>query len=95
MISAADEDGRFYQEHPDTHVAFVEIIPFWKELLSIATQVALAMPELRIAGLDFALDKEKGWMLVEINCDPHMLYEIATQKGIRGYMENFAHICGV
>lgn len=95
MISAADEDGRFYQEHPDTHVAFVGIIPFWKELLSIATQVALAMPELRIAGLDFALDKEKGWMLVEINCDPHMLYEIATQKGIREYMENFAHICGV
>lgn len=95
LISAADEDGQFYQEHPDTHVSFVGTLPFWKELLSIAKQVALKMPESKIAGLDFALDKENGWMLVEINSDPHMLYEIATQKGIRSYMENFAHICGV
>lgn len=95
MLSAADEEGLFYQEHPDTHVVFNGTIPYWEELLSTATKVALAMPELRIAGLDFALDREKGWMLVEINCDPHMLYEIATQRGMREYMENFAHICGV
>ena len=47
------------------------------------------MPELRIAGLDFALDKDKGWVLVEVNCEPHILYEIATEKGVRSDMEDF------
>lgn len=95
MISAADEDGKFYHEHPDSHIPFNGEIPFWGELLKMAVDVSEKMPGLRIAGLDFALDKEKGWSLVEINFDPYMLYEIATQKGIRNYIEDFAQKCGV
>ena len=95
LMTAADEEGKFYQEQPDTNIVFEGKIPFWEDLLSTAEKVALAMPELKVLGLDFALDKEKSWVLVEINYDPYMLFEIATQKGIRSYMENFAHICGV
>lgn len=89
LQTAADEEFNSYNEHPDTHVSFDNEIPFWNELLGIAKDVAKLLPELRIAGLDFALDKDKGWVLVEVNCEPHMLYEIATEKGIRQYMEEF------
>lgn len=89
LQSAADEEFNSYREHPDTHVSFEGEIPHWNELVSIAKDVAKQLPELRIAGLDFALDKDKGWVLVEVNCEPHMLYEIATEKGIRQYMEEF------
>ena len=89
LLSAADEEFHSYQEHPDTHIPFDDVIPFWKELVVIAKEVARVLPELRIADLDFALDEDKGWVLVEVNCEPHMLYEIATEKGIRRYMEEF------
>ena len=95
MISAADEDGFFFQEHPDTHIPFNVAIPCWDDLLLSARNVSRAIPELKVAGLDFALDKERGWSLVEINVEPIMLYQIATQKGIRSYMMDFAKNCGV
>ena len=95
MISAADEEGDFFKYHPESHIPFDGEIPFWKDLILAATNVSKAMPKLRITGLDFALDREKGWSLVEINVEPYMLFQIATQKGIRDYMENFAKTCGV
>lgn len=95
MISAADEEGGLYTEHPETHIPFDSKIPFWNELISKATEVSKAMPKLKIAGLDFALDKDKGWSLVEINVEPYMIYQIATQNGIRDYMESFAKKCDV
>ena len=93
MISSADEEGDFYQEHPESHLPFNCEIPYWKELIATATKVSRACPSLKVAGLDFALDKEKGWSLVEINVEPYMIYQIATQKGIRDYMESFARKC--
>jgi len=95
MIAAADEEGDFYKEHPESHIPFDGEIPFWSDLIIAATNVSKAMPKLKIAGLDFALDREKGWSLVEINVEPYMIYQIATQKGIRDYMDNFAKKCGV
>lgn len=95
MKSAADEEGGSYIEHPETHIPFEGKIPFWNELISTAKEVSMAMPKLRVAGLDFALDKDKGWSLVEINVEPYMIYQIATQDGIRDYMESFAKKCGV
>ena len=96
IISAAtNEEFDFYKEHPDTHVAFEGEIPYWNELITSAKEVAQQLPELKIAGLDFALDKENGWVLVEVNCEPQIIYEIATQQGIRDYMESFAKDCGV
>ena len=89
LHTASNEDFFTYKEHPDTHVPFEGQIPCWNQLLSTCTEVASVMPELRIAGLDFALDKDKGWVLVEVNCEPHILYEIATEKGVRSYMEDF------
>lgn len=95
MVSAADEDGLFYQEHPETHIPFNGVIPNWDDLLLSAKSVSMTIPELKVAGLDFALDKEKGWSLIEINVEPIQLYQIAMQKGIRKYMTDFAKICGV
>ena len=95
MIAAADEEGDFYKEHPESHIPFDGVIPFYDDLLKVATNVSKTMPKLKIAGLDFALDREKGWLLVEINVEPYMIYQIATQEGIRDYMEGFAKKCGV
>ncbi len=96
MLFATDSDGVLYDEHPDSHVMFDGEIPYWNELIDTAIQVANAIPDLKIAGLDFALDIHNKWTLVEINVEPHIgIYQHAANHGVREYMERFATGCGI
>lgn len=49
------------------------------------------LPGLTISGMDFSLT-ENGWCLVEVNCFPHVLYQEATQQGIRKEIEDFLDV---
>ena len=91
-------DGRaiLFSEHPDSHIKFEGEMPLWNDFIETAMNVAKAMPKLKIAGLDLALDQERGWTLVEINVEPEIgIPQAAAGCGIRDYMEKFAQALGV
>ena len=96
MGLALDGRANMFSEHPDSHVKFEGKIPLWNDFIETAMKVAKAMPKLKIAGLDLALDYERGWTLVEINVEPEIgIPQAAVGCGIKEYMESFAHVCGV
>lgn len=89
ILSAISKDAIKYREHPDTHIVFAGFkIPQWNNLCETAIEVAKELPQLKICGMDFALT-ERGWVLVEVNCFPHCIYQEATQRGIRKDIDEF------
>jgi hypothetical protein len=96
MLFASDGKGVLYSEHPDTHIKFEGKIPFWNEMLDTAKKIARAIPKLKIAGLDLALDMRNGWTLVEINVEPKIdITQLVANQGVKEYMDGFAKKCGV
>lgn len=68
------EDNRVYIEHPDSHIAFMGYqIPKWDELNAMLNELVRVIPEHKLVGWDLALDKEKGWLLIEANSCPGMI----------------------
>lgn len=91
LIAVADEFGRKYSEHPDTKVKFDGFaIPRWQEVCELAKGIADDFSECKVIGFDFALT-DKGWVLVEINAYPLLIFQIATQIGIRKEFEEIVN----
>lgn len=89
LVAGADEEGKWYNVHPESLIPISgrkEQIPMWEELKKTAMNIAKELPDLKFSGLDLALT-DKGWCLVEVNCFPYILYQIATQEGIADYMQ--------
>lgn len=92
LIAVRDEFGKQYSEHPDTKVKFDGfVIPKWSEVCDLATKIARDFSECKIIGFDFALT-DIGWVLVEVNAYPLLIFQIATQIGIREEMEQLTKI---
>ena len=62
-----DELGRYYQEHPDSHISFGNIVlPMWQEAIHLAESLALVRPQNRCIGWDLAAAPD-GWVMIEAN----------------------------
>ena len=83
IVAVSDEFHHTFDVHPDTgiHVLGYEI-PRWKEACEMAKRLALCMPDCPFVGWDLALT-EKGWLMVEGNYGPLLIWQIAVGKGIR------------
>lgn len=82
-LSAADEMGYSYTNHPDTGESLSDFeIPEWKAACDMVIQMAKKFEGCKIVGWDLALT-EKGWVLVEANAHPLLIHQIAIQKGIK------------
>lgn len=74
-----------YTVHPDTGIALKGIvIPKWKELCSLAKQLALSFDTLRYIGWDFVYNAENRWIVMEGNENGEFLGQIAYQRGLLG-----------
>lgn len=74
MSDGRCEDGVIYSEHPDTHMTFKGYqVPRWDELNDMLVDLVRVIPSHKIVGWDFALDKNKGWVLIEANSCPGMI----------------------
>lgn len=86
-IAAADEFGRSFVKHPDTSLSLIDCeIPCWNDACKLVMDLASNFTECKIIGWDLAMT-DKGWCIVEVNAHPLLIYQIATQKGIRKDME--------
>ena len=95
VLSAISSDAVIYEKHPDTNIKFNGYkIPQWDEVCKVAKDIAKELPGLTISGMDFSLT-DKGWKLIEINYNPHIIYQEATQKGIRKEIEDFLETISV
>lgn len=57
-------------------------IPKWGEAVAFAKELAKKIPDAGFVGWDLALTKN-GWALVEGNCAPLIIYQMAIRRGIR------------
>lgn len=69
--------------HPLSGKAFKDVrIPFWNEMIEMTTKAHLVLPKFGVFGWDVAIT-EGGPIIIECNANPHhMLYQLATGKGI-------------
>ena len=83
IIAASNEFHSWFDVHPDTGVPIVGFqIPHWEEACAVARQLAERLPEAGFVGWDLALTAE-GWVMVEGNANPLLIWQIATTQGIR------------
>ena len=61
-------------------------IPNWDEILNIAVKCQV-VSKLGFAGVDIALDAEKGPMVFELNARPGLGIQVANQAGLRWRLE--------
>lgn len=84
ITDAFDEHGNRYKSHPDSNKVFKGFkIPQWEELLEIAHQAHLSLPENQVyVAFDFALS-DKGWVVVEGNWGDWVLQQTSLETGLR------------
>ena len=86
-LGVADEKGNCYTHHPDSGLPLVGFqIPEWEKACDMVKQLAKMIPENRFTGWDLALT-DMGWLLVEGNYMPLIIWQIAARKGIRPSFE--------
>ena len=83
ITNVSDEFHHTYTEHPDTGIPLIGFqIPRWQEACEMAKELAALIPDCPFIGWDLALT-DNGWVMVEGNHRPLLIYQIATGKGIR------------
>lgn len=83
IIAASDEFHHSFANHPDTDVPIIGFqIPQWQEACVLAEQLARCIPDCHFVGWDFALT-DNGWVMVEGNYGPLLIWQIAVGRGIR------------
>jgi alpha-L-glutamate ligase-like protein len=84
--------SRLVTRHPDTNIAFDQlIIPHWQQVLELAASCA-SMTGLDYLGVDIVLDRRAGPMLLELNARPGLAIQVANQTGLRQRLAAAARI---
>lgn len=79
--------NKLISHHPESNIPLSGIkISGWDELLRIAVQAAGVL-KLGYCGVDIALDKKKGPVILEINSHPGLGIQIANLTGLRERLE--------
>ncbi len=74
---------KLIEKHPDTNADLIGFqIPFWKELLTIASRIGEHSP-LKYIGVDLTIDRKQGPVVLEFNARPGLEIQNANQKGLR------------
>ncbi len=84
ITDAFDEHGRKFRTHPDSQKVFKGFkVPQWKELIEVAREAHLSLPENQVyVAFDFALS-DKGWVIVEGNWGDWVLQQTSLERGLR------------
>ncbi len=73
--------------HPDTgHLVSGIQVPFWEKMLEMAART-LEMTGLGYIGVDLAIDRDRGPLLLEINARPGLAIQLANRQGLRGRLD--------
>jgi alpha-L-glutamate ligase-like protein len=74
-------------KHPDTGKPVSGIsVPYWERMLLMAAR-SREMTGLGYLGMDLAIDRDRGPLLLELNARPGLAIQIANRKGLWGRLE--------
>lgn len=80
----ADEKGRFYEEHPDSHIHFKGFqIPLWNAALKVSREATIAMGMPCFIGWDLSLNENNEWVIVEGNGFPQFVHQAPLGHGVK------------
>lgn len=75
--------GRPIERHPDTGTEVANVpVNQWAEIIDVARRTAAALP-LGYLGIDIALDKTRGPLVLEVNARPGLEIQNANRRGLR------------
>lgn len=78
MEVAFDKHGNAYRSHPDTQCTFLGFeLPYWNEVVEIATGLQRALSFYRLIGVDVAISPD-GPILIEMNANPDIIMQEQT-----------------
>ncbi|MFZ2893874.1 MAG: sugar-transfer associated ATP-grasp domain-containing protein [Candidatus Moraniibacteriota bacterium] len=66
-------------------------IPYWMDILSIAVR-SQEISKLGFLGVDVAIDKERGPVILELNARPGLAIQVANLDGLKGRLKKAAGI---
>ncbi|CAM1343807.1 sugar-transfer associated ATP-grasp domain-containing protein [Tenacibaculum amylolyticum] len=77
-------DGRqYFGIHPDNgNAIYGKQIPYWKEIVDASVKAATHFP-LNYLGVDIAIDKDLGPLIMEVNVRPGLGIQLANKQGIK------------
>lgn len=83
ITDARTENAVTFERQPDTNFKFKGFkVPDFENLLDIAKEIALKIPEVPMIGWDFAYSEDRGWQLIEGNEGGQIfLIQIPLQEG--------------
>jgi alpha-L-glutamate ligase-like protein len=85
--TAAVHRSNVVSTHPDTGKPVSGIsVPHWEQMLLMAA-VSMDMTGLGFLGMDLAIDRDHGPLLLELNARPGLAIQIANQSGLRARLE--------
>lgn len=84
-----DENGLWYEYHPDTNVKFYGYqLPEWEKMISICIHAAQVVPQIHLTGWDTAYTNN-GWVIIEGNCLSELIGPQSTQaRGIKKELDD-------
>lgn len=90
ITTTAIQYNKLVEYVPKTRLVLSGIkIPFWREVLEMSVKAQLAT-HLGFTGVDIALDREKGPVILEINARPGLAIQIANLTPLQKRLERVA-----
>jgi len=81
--TAIQGKNKFIEKIPDTRLVISGLkIPYWKDILNLAVK-AQEISNLGFLGVDVAIDKERGPVILEINARPGLSIQLANLSGLK------------
>ncbi len=82
ITTVAIQHDKVIEIHPDTKMRLSGVtIPFWDRILEMAIK-AQTQTDLGYIGVDIAIDREKGPVMLEVNARPGLAIQIANNDGL-------------
>ncbi len=82
----------YIEINPDTGERLSGIkIPYWNNILEMAIKSSIAINS-SFTGVDIALDKEKGPLVMEVNARPGLAIQIANKSGLKERLESVSKL---
>jgi len=85
--TAIQGKSKFIETVPKTRLLLSGLrIPYWKDILTLAVK-AQEVSKLGFLGVDIAIDKEKGPVILEINARPGLSIQLCNKTGLKERLE--------
>jgi hypothetical protein len=90
--TAVQGKGKIIEYIPKTRMLLSGIkIPYWKEILELSVRTQ-EISHLGYLGVDIAIDKERGPVILELNARPGLSIQIANLSGLKERLDRISEI---